>query len=88
MGDGRRYEMPIVDAVRDQNANPSINSGHINAYTTLETFQWLGETKAYNQLLCIAAENKTDPDLYQGANRQGQRQERTQSQVCYEKIQA
>ena len=43
MSNGRRYSMTIVGAVRDQNAEPSINSGGINLYTTLDTFEWLGE---------------------------------------------
>lgn len=62
MGDGRRYSMTIVGAVRDQNAEPSINSGGLNLYTTLDTFEWLGETANYNRLLYVAAENQHDPD--------------------------
>ncbi len=62
MSDGRRYEMPIVGSIRDQNAEPSINSGAINLYTALETFEWLGETADYNRLIYVAAENKNDPD--------------------------
>ncbi|UCC54813.1 MAG: ABC transporter permease [Anaerolineaceae bacterium] len=61
MGDGRRYEMPIAGAVRDQNANPSINSGHINIYTTIDTIEWLGESSDFNQFLYVAVENKDDP---------------------------
>lgn len=61
MSNGRRYSMTIVGAVRDQNAEPSINSGGINLYTTLDTFEWLGETADYNRLLYVAAENKSDP---------------------------
>ena len=62
MSNGRRYTMTIVGSVRDQNAEPSINSGGINLYTTLDTFEWLGETADYNRLLYVAAVNKTDPD--------------------------
>ena len=65
MSDGRRYEMPLVGTVRDQNANPSINSGGINVYTTLDTFEWLGETAAYNTLIYIAQENQHDVDYIQ-----------------------
>ncbi len=69
MSDGRRYEMPIVGSVRDQNAEPSINNGGINVYTTLDTFEWLGDmaatpaqgTAVYNRLIYIAAENPNDP---------------------------
>ena len=60
MSDGRHYDMTIVGTVRDQNSNPSINTGGINLYTTLDTFEWLGETADYNRLLCVAAENKHD----------------------------
>jgi putative ABC transport system permease protein len=60
MSDGRHYEMPLVGTVRDMNSNPSINSGGINAYTTLDTFEWLGETADYNRLLYVAAENQKD----------------------------
>lgn len=60
MNDGRHYEMTIVGTVRDQNSNPSINSGGINAYTTLDTFEWLGESADYNYLLYVAAENQHD----------------------------
>jgi len=60
MSDGRHYQMTIVGTVRDQNSNPSINTGGINAYTTLDTFEWLGETADYNRLLYVAAENKHD----------------------------
>jgi putative ABC transport system permease protein len=60
MSDGRRYEMPIVGQVRDQNSNPSINSGGVNIYTTLDTFEWLGEPPGYNFLLYVAAENQKD----------------------------
>jgi hypothetical protein len=62
MSNGRMYPMTLVGAVRDQNAEPSINSGGINLYTTLETFAWLGETANYNRLLYVAAENQHDPD--------------------------
>ncbi len=61
MSNGRRYDMTIVGSVRDQNAEPSINSGGINLYTTLDTFEWLGETAKYNRLLYVAADNKSDP---------------------------
>ena len=60
MSDGRHYDMTIVGTVRDQNSNPSINTGGINLYTTLDTFEWLGETADYNRLLYVAAENKHD----------------------------
>lgn len=57
---GRRYEMPVVGTVRDLNSNPSINSGAINAYTTLDTFPWLGEQAAYNRLTFSTVEKQTD----------------------------
>jgi putative ABC transport system permease protein len=60
MSDGRHYEMPIVGKVRDQNSNPSINSGGVNVYTTLDTFEWLGEPAGYNFLLYVAADNPHD----------------------------
>jgi putative ABC transport system permease protein len=60
MNDGRHYEMTIVGTVRDQNSNPSINSGGINAYTSLDTFEYLGETADYNYLLYVAADNQHD----------------------------
>ncbi len=60
MPDGRRYEMPIVGTVRDLNSNPSINSGAINIYTTLDTFEWLGEPAAYNRLTFTTVEKQTD----------------------------
>ncbi len=62
MPDGRRYEMPVVGTVRDLNSNPSINSGAINAYTTLETFPWLGEPAANNRLTFTTVEKQTDYD--------------------------
>lgn len=62
MPDGRRYEMPVVGTVRDLNSNPSINSGEINAYTTLETFPWLGEPAANNRLTFTTVEKLTDYD--------------------------
>jgi putative ABC transport system permease protein len=65
MQDGRQYEMTIVGTVRDQNSNPSINTGGINAYTTLDTFAWLGETADYNRLLYVAAENPKDREYVQ-----------------------
>ncbi len=52
--------MTIVGTVRDQNSNPSINSGGINAYTSLDTFEYLGETADYNYLLYVAADNQHD----------------------------
>ncbi len=58
--DGRQHEMTIVGTVRDQNSNPSINSGGINAYTSLDTFKYLGESADYNYLLYVAAENQKD----------------------------
>ena len=58
--DGRNYEMPIVGTVRDLNSNPSINSGGINVYATLDTLQWLGEPPAFNRLAFTAVENHTD----------------------------
>ncbi len=60
MPDGRRFEMPVVGKVRDLNSNPSINSGAINAYVTLDTFEWLGEPAAYNRLTFTAEEKQTD----------------------------
>ncbi len=60
MSNGRYYEMPIVGTVRDLNSNPSVNSGGINAYTSLDTFEWLGESADYNRLLYVAAENQKD----------------------------
>jgi putative ABC transport system permease protein len=60
IADGSRYEMPIVGQVRDLNSNPSINSGGINAYTTPDTFGWLGKSTDYNSLVFAAAERKTD----------------------------
>jgi putative ABC transport system permease protein len=60
MQDGQRYEMPVVGTVRDLNSNPSINSGAINAYITLDTMEWLGEPVAYNRLTFSAVEKQTD----------------------------
>lgn len=60
MADGQRFEMPIVGTVRDINSNPSINSGGINAYMTLDTFEWLGQAAAFNRLAFTAVENTTD----------------------------
>ena len=60
MSDGRRYEMPVVGTVRDLNSNPSINSGGINGYVTLNTFPWLGETTEYNRLAFTTVEGQTD----------------------------
>lgn len=58
--DGDRFKMPVIGLVRDSNSNPSINSNMVNAYTTLDTFEWLGETSQYNNLLFIAAEDATN----------------------------
>jgi putative ABC transport system permease protein len=60
MSNGRRYEMPVVGIVRDLNSNPSINSGGINAYVTLDTFPWLGEPTNYNRLAFTTVEGQTD----------------------------
>lgn len=57
---GDRFEMPVVGLVRDMNSNPSINSNAINAYTTQDTFEWLGLSKDYTRMLVIAAENQKD----------------------------
>ena len=65
MNDGRHYEMTVVGTVRDQNSNPSINSGGINAYTSLDTFEYLGQTADYNYLLYVAAENQHDRSYIQ-----------------------
>ncbi|PID85957.1 MAG: hypothetical protein CSB13_05300 [Chloroflexi bacterium] len=60
MSNGHHREMTIVGTVRDQNSNPSINSGGINAYTSLDTFEYLGESADYNYLLFVASENQKD----------------------------
>lgn len=60
MSDGLRREMPIVGTVRDVNSNPSLNTGRINSYVTLDTFEWLGEPAEYNQLTFTTVEKQTD----------------------------
>ena len=57
---GKQFTLPIVGSVRDQNSNPSINTGGVNAYTTLDTFAWLGETAAYNRLSFVTQEKRDD----------------------------
>ncbi len=55
-------EMEIAGTAVNLNGPPAALSGRASGFVSRDTLEWLDESHDYNQLLFIAAENKTDED--------------------------
>lgn len=60
--DGKQRELPIAGSVHDMSQLPAFLSGSGYGYITQDTLEWLGESRDFNQLVFVTAENKFDID--------------------------
>lgn len=76
MADGKRRQLTITGVVYDVGDWPATFTGTIKGYVTLDTMEWLGEGRDFNELLILSAE-------------QGDSQEhnRVVAEAVYEKVQ-
>ena len=57
---GRVRELRVAAIVHDVTSFPYAFSGQVTAYVTLETMEWLGGSRAYNQMFLTVAERPKD----------------------------
>ncbi len=58
--DGREREMPIVGLVYDFARSPATFAGMARGYVTLDTMEWLGASRQFNELNLTVAGNPQD----------------------------
>ncbi len=58
--DGTEREMQVSGLAYEFNQDPSGASGTVYGYVTLDTLEWLGEPRGYNEMSFVVAENKLD----------------------------
>lgn len=58
--DGRRRSLPVAGAVHDIGQFAGAFNNVVYGYVTLDTLEWLGEPRAYNQVMFTVAERAED----------------------------
>jgi putative ABC transport system permease protein len=58
--DRRVYALRVAGVVHDPTAFSSYMSGQVNAYVSLDTLEWLGGSRDYNQMYVTVAERADD----------------------------
>ncbi len=65
--DGRDYDLKLAGFVHDLHRPPAGNVETAYGYISMDTLQWLGEERTYNQLYITVAENPLDEGYIQQA---------------------
>lgn len=63
--DGRLREMPIVGVVHDLNKEPAQFSGQPYVYATLDTLEWLGYSRNFDEMHILVEGDRTDKEHIQ-----------------------
>jgi putative ABC transport system permease protein len=62
-GQGWKREVRLAGLVRDFTVLPATNAGIAYGYITLDTMEWLGEPREFNEMHIIVAGDRLDVDL-------------------------
>jgi putative ABC transport system permease protein len=87
MSDGRRRALRIAGLIHDLNQDPTFFSGVAYGYITLDTLEWLGEPRDFNELHILVAGNTLDKQNVQRVARDVQdKMERSGQTIFWIKI--
>ena len=84
LSDGRKRELRIAGEVHDLNSFPAMFAGFASGYVTMDTMEWLGMPRGFNQVSIVVAENKLSKDHVQAvANHVSDKIEKSGRSVFY-----
>ncbi len=70
--DGKRRRLRIAGLVHDPGKNPAVFTGQVYGYIALDTLEWLGTSRGFNELYITVAENAQNIEHIQHITNQAQ----------------